>query len=242
MRRVLPFDPKREIEAIDISPDGRWAAVGSVSPEDRLSRQLDLYELASWTRKSSPAAYADHFAFTGNSKHLIIRKTRGEGSMETIEWLEARNVPAGRIVKSWVPGEGVSLRRMHFLSSRPTRMVTGAAGTDRLAVCNVFGGTVVRKIVSDRAIAGVLVDPAGRWAIGEVSNGSQETSPYWQDLRAWDLETGERIFEAPRVPWKQKLTSDPRLEDKTRLLGVSNDGRHILSERKNQLHVHEVTY
>ena len=124
-----------------------------------------------------------------------------------------------------------SIARMTFMRSHPQRMVA-TVGSNALAVCNVLGGSVLKTIESNLAISGLLIDPAGRWAVANVTSPSTDSGVSSQGLRAWDLKSGALIFEA--------LSKDG--SDGIKLFDVSDDGRYVLLGSRDYMRVDEVSY
>jgi hypothetical protein len=227
-KQVLQFDPRRQIEEFGVSPDSRWMAVGSFLRLDPSNRELELFDMPSWRRLGSLGPYLGPFAFTGNSKHLVVRTERKtlEGNQQS---LEVRRLPKGQIIRSWRPTrEEVVSGRMQFMRNSPYRMVTGVKNSDALIMSNVLQGAMIKTLMADRSIVNALLDPAGRWAIAEVLNRDGT-----HGLQAWDMSSGTIAFEGEAVIRNEKRIS---------LIGLSDSGEHLLVRRGNQHVVFEIVY
>lgn len=219
------------------------------------TNEVVVFETHNWQPIVRWPVNAQSLAFSPDSSLLAIgRSTVDAGKTVRSVGVEVRSLRTGGLTSQWSCDVNLACAGApSFLPGHPGVLATTFRRDEDgigLELWDVRDGKKLRKITFEGKEGGgpFLVSPDSRFVIGTNADDPGDSPEYTQDMIVWDLKTGEKIYETPKIRW----TSLDRLafaagkegtwfaKADFDLIGVSGDGKYLLVREHKHLALYEV--
>jgi WD40 repeat protein len=192
-----------EVVSIAVSPNGRYIASRAMDDTVRLWDIATRTSISKWVAEGTLRYCNTSISFTPDGKYIL------SASRHAIQLL---NIETGEMkLKPFQPGEA-SIKFFRVAFSVDGQYIAFGIIDLQIQLLNIETGKLERSFPMDEGWRGVEVlsfSPDGKYIVA---------GSWWHQIRLWNIETGDKVFSKPI-----------NLKDRIRFVGVSPDGKHIVS-------------
>jgi WD40 repeat protein len=239
VKQQLINDEREQVAAVALSPDGEYAAIETISMQDK-KLFFRLYAIDDWKVVLELPIDTREFIFTPDGKYIALSlRVANQDKWVTKCGLQMREVPSGRVASEWW------VEASSNDCPRPAAFVPGRAyvlaGSDWgvITLWDTRTGEVIQRIADQgRRISSVFIFPDGSRLVGKVHDDPQDTPDYEQEFKIWDLDSSGVVYESPKSRWPflSKFRDWTDLE-----MALSSDGQYLLVTRHPSLRLYRIS-